>query len=345
MARRANPVKTVGAVALFGAVGLAAAGVVWLAAGSKFIPRPTAEVVGASPSQSVSGVPGTSPTLAALQAALPPSLTGSTPPHLPLDSQGRLAKTHGVREFFDYFLSAEDEMPSKALDALVRHEIAAQLDGTLTQADALDVWQRYTAYRAALAQLAPLSMPAQTGRFNLDATQSALDERDSLASRVLGDWSEPFFGADLRRARYEIARLRITTDTTLTDAQKAARLAALDEILPPEERVIRARVKKQEASIQAIANLQKQGASLDEIRSRVTQELGPEAAERVGQMEQDEDAWRAKYAAYTAERARIDTVGLAPAEYAAQIAQLRQRYFEKPGEAARAASLDEGAGD
>ena len=57
---------------------------------------------------------------------------------LPLEDGGRLARSRAVRDFFDYFLTAQHEVEAHALDAMVRREIAAQLDGTAAQGEALD---------------------------------------------------------------------------------------------------------------------------------------------------------------------------------------------------------------
>ena len=286
------------------------------------------------------------PAVAAAQStlnALPDSLQGSSPPRLPLEAGGHLAHSRAVRDFFDYFLSATSERSAQTLDALVRRYIKIQLEGTPAADEAADAWQRYTAYRTALDQL---PQPAATpgGKLDLDAMQLVLDERSLLASRVLGEWSAPFFGTELQRQRNDLARLRIASDPSLSAADKAARLAALDAALPPAERAMRERVQQQQASIDAIAQMQKQGTSLDAMRAQVTQTLGPQAAGRVVQMEQDEQAWQARYADYAAQRAQIDQLGLAPQDRDAQIAQLRQRFFTRPGDALRAASLDRGAG-
>ncbi|MEQ5843130.1 lipase secretion chaperone [Paraburkholderia acidicola] len=275
--------------------------------------------------------------------ALPDSLQGSSPPRLPFEAGGHLARTRAVRDFFDYFLTASSERSVQALDALVRRYIKIQLDGTPAADEAVDAWQRYTAFRTELDQL---PQPAATpgGKPDLNAMQVVLDERSLLASRVMGEWSVPFFGTELQRQRNDLARLRIASDPSLSAADKAARLAALDTALPPAERALRERVQQQQASIDTIAQMQKQGASLDAMRAQVTQTLGPQAAARVVQMEQDEQAWQARYTDYAAQRAQIDQRGLAPQDRDAQVTQLRQRFFTRPGDALRAASLDRGAG-
>ncbi|MFM0605002.1 lipase secretion chaperone [Paraburkholderia sediminicola] len=287
---------------------------------------------------------------ASMADALPASLDGSSPPHLPTDGHGHLARTRAVRDFFDYFLTTQNEISAATLDALVRRQIAAQLDGTPVADEAVTVWQRYNAYLTALAQVPQNSATqsqnqSQSGaKPDLDALQLSLDQRDALGARLMGEWNEPFFGAESQQQHTDLARLRIASDGSLSSAQKAARLAALDAALPPETRAAHERARQQQAALDAIGHAQKQGASLDTMRAQITQTLGPEAAQRVVQMQQAEDAWQARYADYSSQRAQIDKQDLPPQQRDAQITQLRQQFFTNPSDAMRAASLDRGSG-
>ena len=339
MTRPADAKKTAGTSALLGLAGCAAA--VALCYFNAPGGAPPAGARAAALQQVVRYPPASAP----VSPSLPASLAGSVPPRLPLDAHGHLRKARGVRDFFDYFLTAQNELPAGAVDALVRKHIAAQTE-------ALDVWQRYMAYRQALDRLAPLSVPASasdmsgSNESDLDAMQSLLDGRASLASRTLGaDWNEAFFGTDWRRGRYTIERVRIVRDPALTDAQKASRLQALDETLPAEARGADERGARARATVDTIAKLEQQGMSTEQLRAKATQTLGPQAAERIVKLQQDEDAWRAKYADYAAQRARIDAMGLASADRQAQVEQLHRHVFTNSGEALRAASLDRTAGD
>ncbi|WP_126283568.1 lipase secretion chaperone [Burkholderia stagnalis] len=333
---RAPRWRRAGAVAV---VALVVAGGVWVGRGAALRHD-------AAPARAPALAPGGAAAAAALppdaaSAGLPSSLAGSSAPRLPLDPGGHLAKARAVRDFFDYCLSAQSDLSTAALDALVAREVAAQLDGTVAQVEALDVWHRYRTYLAELAKL-----PAAGGvadKSDIGAVELALDQRASIARRALGEWNEPFFGAEQWRQRYDLARLKIAQDRTLTDAQKAERLAALDQQLPPDARAERQRVAQQQAAIAQIAQLQKSGATPDAMRAQLTQTLGPEVAERVARMQQDDDAWQRRYADYAAQRAQIVALGLTPQERDAEIAALRQRVFTKPGDAVRAASLDRGA--
>ncbi|GLU33210.1 lipase secretion chaperone [Trinickia caryophylli] len=276
-------------------------------------------------------------------AVLPDSFAGTAVPHLPLDARGHLAVDRVVRDFFDYFLTAQHQMPAGALDAAVRRAVAAQLDGTPAQDEALDLWRRYGAYRDALERLAVLQQPAGASGVDLEAARAAFAERAVVASRTLGPaWSEAFFGREWRHAAYAIERLRIMRDGTLNDAQKAARLSVLVETLPPDEREALRRETDAQATIATVASLDAQasGLSTEALRARAAEALGAQAAARIVEMHEAEAAWRARYADYATQRARIDAMPLAPDEREAQRAKLRERTFSDPGERVRAASLD-----
>lgn len=274
---------------------------------------------------------------------LPASLAGTSAPRLPIDGRGHLAHTASVRDFFDYFLTTQNEVSAATLDALVRRQIAAQLDGTAAAGEALSAWQRYTEYRAALDRL-PQTVAAAGEKADLDALQRYVDQRDALAVSLLGEWQEPFFGTESQQQRADLERLRIVSDSSLNSEQKATRLAALDAALPPETRAAHERVRQQQMALESIDQAQKQGGSLDTMRAQITQTLGPEAAERVVQMQQADNAWQARYTDYSNERAQIDQQDLPPQQREAQIAQLRQQFFTNTSDAMRAASLDRDSG-
>lgn len=323
------------------AVALVVAGGVWIGRGVAMRHDAAAPVAPVDAAASAGTLAAAQPVAASAGAGPPTPLAGSSAPRLPLDPGGHLAKVRAVRDFFDYCLTAQSDLNAAALDALVAREVAAQLDGTIAQVEALEVWRRYRVYLAELAKLPGAGAVAD--KSDLATLQLALDQRASIARRVLGEWNEPFFGAEQWRQRYDLARLKIAQDRTLTDAQKAERLAALDQQLPPDARAERQRVAQQQAAIAQIAQLQKSGATPDAMRAQLTQTLGPEVAERVARMQQDDDAWQRRYADYAAQRAQIVALGLTPQERDAEIAALRQRMFTKPGDAVRAASLDRGA--
>lgn len=342
MARLAEATRVVRGATYGVAAALAAAALAWFVQAPSHRPNQSGEQGGASHMQTG---PDTPLAYAGASDPLPRSLAGSSPPRLPVDAHGHLERTRAVRDFFDYFLTAQHEIAPQALDEMVHRQIAAQLEGSPAQPDALDAWQRYAAYRAAVAQLAPLAAQAASDKPDLDAAQTALDAREAIAARTMGPvWTPAFFEAEWQRTRYDLERLRIGRDPSLSAAQKAARLAALDDALPPLLRAVRERERRMQQAVETVAKLERDNASPDALQATVAQRLGADAAARVADMQREDDAWRARYADYAAQRARIVAMGLPAPVRDAQIAQLQQRVFASSSAILRAKSLDQASG-
>jgi lipase chaperone LimK len=172
-----------------------------------------------------------------------------------------------------------------------------------------------------------------------------LAERESIARETLGKaWRDAFFGSEWARAYYDLERMQIAHDIGLTAEQKAARVQALDQMTPLDVRAALERERGAQARMDTIAELESRHLPPDQLRAFAAQAVGAQAAERIVRMRQEEDTWRAKYAAYAGQRAQIEAAGGAPAQREARAAQLRERLFANAGERARAALLDANSG-
>ncbi|MEQ5838929.1 lipase secretion chaperone [Paraburkholderia acidicola] len=275
---------------------------------------------------------------------LPASLQGTTVPRLPIDDRGSLRKTKRVRDFYDYFLTTQNEISPTALDHLVNAQIAVQLENRPGQREAEQLWGRYRAYLTSLDQIqhAPQAQPSGPLVTNLDvdAIQLALDQRTQLADQHLGEWATVFFGDDEQQQRFDLARLRISTDPRLSDADKTRQLAALDQTLPADQQIALQKLKLQQQHMDSLSQIEKQQLSPQEMQAQIAQTLGPAVAQRVAQMAQVDQAWNTSYANYARQRDQILAEGLLPQDRDAQLAQLRQQSFPQDSDARRAAALD-----
>ncbi|BBO60080.1 lipase chaperone [Mycoavidus sp. B2-EB] len=234
---------------------------------------------------------------------LPPSLQGTTiPPLLKEDASQHLQKTSDVRDFFDFLLIAQNELPAEQLNAFALQQITAQLTSASAIQEALDLWQRYQTYRTALGQQASQSSASGT----VDEMLATLNQEQALQQQYLSDVAEVWFAQENKENQTMLERFKIGVDTTLSEAEKKHRLSALG---PPQEN-------------QPV-------------------ELSPEATERIQQTRQAEEAWQTQYADYANQRTQIEiTAGLSNDEKALQIQQLRRRFFSSEAEAARALAFD-----
>jgi len=277
----------------------------------------------------------------AATAALPPTLQGTNAPRLPLDSRGGLARERAVRDFFDYFLTAQGQTSEPGLDALVEGTIRAQVGGKPAEAEATQLWQRYRAYLAALdkppgGDTQPATAPEA---IDFDAIARMLDQRAQLAQQHLGPWADLFFGDESREQRYAMARARILGDASLSAADKESRLHALEQSLPADQREALQRERREDAARQDMQKVLAQGGSPEQMRAAAAQ-FGPEAAERAAQIAGQERDWHHRYADYAAQRKQIDAQGLAPDDRQRQLTMLRQQFFPNPADARRAGAFD-----
>ncbi|WP_169708678.1 lipase secretion chaperone [Trinickia terrae] len=269
------------------------------------------------------------------------ALEGATAPRLPLDAEGHLAHVRGVRDFFDYFLTARSQLSDTALDARVKAAIHTQLARKPAEAEATQLWARYDAYLSALDKLKTndKTEPPAAATLDFDAIARSIDQRAQLASEKLGEWADVFFKDDLAEQRYALARARIMADTSLSAAEKVSRLEALEQSLPAARREALARERRDDAVRQGIQQALQQGDSPEAARAAAAQ-FGPQAAERAAHFAQEERDFRDRYAQYAGQRKQIDAQSLAPEDRERQLTQLRQQYFSDPANARRAAAFD-----
>ena len=229
-------------------------------------------------------------------------------------------------QLFDYFLSATGEKPLDAIRAEIERELERRLkpDGA---AEAKRLLGRYLAYKLDLveveknAQAAGASTHAIRTRFELmqEARRRHFSEREIQA----------MFGASDASDLDAIARIEISQDARLSEAQKRERLAQLDAALPPAVREAREEPLKIMRLEDAAQKMRAQGASEDDIYRMRAAALSPEAAARMAEVDREEREWRTRIGAYLAERDRLlgANAGLSDGERQALLAQLQQARF------------------
>ena len=129
-------------------------------------------------------------------------------------------------------------------------------------------------------------------------------------------------------ARYLVQKRALTQDPNLTENQREQRLAMLEQTLPADIQTARERTNLPARAHAEIAQMREQGASDAEIRERREALLGPQAAQRLEQIDAQRAQWQQRVADYSAERARIlANDGLAPDDRERAIEALRQARF------------------
>ena len=249
------------------------------------------------------------------------SMEGTTPDgDVKQSADGMLVVDAELGHLFDYYLAGLGEKDLAAIRSEIERELERRLKpGPAAQAKRL--LASYLDYKRALVdlelQLKDGGGLAQSARARLEATQK-LRARFFSSTEIAGLFS--FSDAyDLDA----LARIDISLDAKLTDAQRSEKLAALDKKMSPamrEEREAPTRVIRTEESVQ---KMRAQGASDDEVYRVRAAAFSPEGASRLAQLDREESDWKQRIAAYQAERASLQ-----PGAEALQ-QQLRRKYFSE----------------
>lgn len=249
----------------------------------------------------------------------PGSLAGTDPDGaFAADADGNLIVSPELRRAYEYWFAASGEEP----DARIADRIAAEIRTRLrdpAQAAALDMLARFLTYR-------------QRGR------DLAADDDGDLEARVAAvrDLRRDVFGADAAAlfadeealADFALAQRRIATDATLSDADRAARLAQLLADAPEPIRAARAAALAPAELARDEAALRAEAGNADEVQRLREERVGAEAAERLASLDDARAAWRARVDSYRAERSVIDAdPALDAAARASAVAALRARHF------------------
>ncbi|APA68082.1 lipase secretion chaperone [Janthinobacterium sp. 1_2014MBL_MicDiv] len=221
---------------------------------------------------------------------------------------------------FDYYLAGLGEKPLAA----IRNQIEAELDQRLAPVPAREAKRllgAYLDYRQALAgaeQALPAQAdPAMAARARLQAMR-ALRGNYFTAQESAG-----LFGASDAYDDDAVARMTILGDATLDEAQRQAKLAALDQHLSPAQRAARdapLQVTKLDASVQA---LRAQGGGENEVYRLRASTFTPAAAARLAELDREESQWQQRIIAYQAQKASLP----GGAQDATAVQQLRDASF------------------
>lgn len=232
--------------------------------------------------------------------ALPPSLRGSEPDgDLRLDQDGRFVADADAMRFFDYFLTAEGELPDHALHALVHEAIARRLPAAAA-GQASEAFERYLDYRA------------EAARIVADPDQTVADARDRLlrlhAERVA---HVPGLAADPVLFNRAAALHRVMIQPGLDRAVRAARVAEVETALPIPGQDRRPAAQRETHLLQRLhqaeQRLHARGGSAAELRALRADLVGPAAAERLARLDQERARWQQRVLSYQRARAAADS--------------------------------------
>lgn len=274
-------------------------------------------------------VPGPMPTLAA-------SLRGTEIDcPLQVDKNGQLVLTIGIRNCFDYFLSSLGEKTEAQLITDIRQYLTTTLPSTALPY-ALKLLDQYIAYRHAQTQPS-MQVKTQTP----DSLQAIVLSLKSLRLKFFTPVeSEVFFGNEEAYDQYNINVMRINADKSLSEDQKAKKIAALMDQMPP-SLAESMRPLMQYAELQKLTKeIQARGGSAEELRAMRESLVGPEAADRLGKLDVENANWQQQLNSYLKAREQIKSSVSDEVNRQQAITTLRNQSFSAPEDRIRAQTYE-----
>lgn len=259
--------------------------------------------------------------------ALPPSLAGTeVDGELRTDADGNLLVSNDVRRVFDYFLTLHGEESLPVIVARLNAYFAQRLPG-VAAAQARQLLTAYLEYQQSLAGIDVT--PVEGGEVDISAVRERFAAEKALREKFLPRAAaDTFFSEDDAFNHYSVTRHELLQQKDLTPTERARRLAALDDALPP---ALQASVRgaAQVVNLQVLTEAwRERGGTAAELRQIRENLLDSAAADRLEALDAERAAWEARMAVWREERARLlASTGLADADRQAQIAQSRSQHF------------------
>ncbi|MYM26066.1 lipase chaperone [Duganella sp. FT135W] len=219
-----------------------------------------------------------------------------------VNADGQLVVNAELAYLFDYYLAGLGERPLEAIRTEIIRELERRLQpGPAAQARRLlDAW---LAYKRALVDV-ERGLPAQA-----DPVLCARQRLTAMQQLRGAYFSQPeiagLFGDSDAYDLDAISRLEISSDASLTDAQRKQKLAALDARLPQqarEEKEAPTRVLRLEESVTAA---RARGADDNEVYRLRSAAISPAAAARLADVDREEADWQRRISSYQSQRRQL----------------------------------------
>ena len=266
---------------------------------------------------------------------LPASLAGTSVPDgwARTDRLGNLVPTPHLRQLFEYFLSALGEESLQQLVARIQTALSALEEPARSQA--LATLGNYLEYKLAVSELE--QSYGEMAVLGAGEMQRRMAEIHALRRTWLdADTADAFFADDEAVDRFQIEKLRIASDDSLTDEQKAEALSQAESSLPEPIRKAREETRRFADYEQMRQDLAGDPRALEAWRREA---FGDAAADRLARLEEEQKDWDRRWQVYSQERDRLLSSGLAEPERLEALERLRDSHFDET-ERIRAQALD-----
>jgi len=262
---------------------------------------------------------------------------------LKVDASGNLVVDLEVKDFFDYFLNTVGEVSPEVAVFEMQQLAASHLPPEAVN-QAMKILGDYLAYKEQAMEL--MSQPMlpkdqQTATYQLDTLEQTFQTMKALRRQTMSpDAVDAFFSMEEAYGEYTLASIRVQSDESLTESEKAELVSFHREKLPPairrtEDHVV-ADAEKHLVIHQAISSGSEETLKQQLVDNAYSEE---EAAEIIAYQSQQQ-AFDQRYKVYLAERRQMLSAGLSDQDQTEQLNSLRSQHFSNEKELTQAKVRD-----
>jgi len=223
---------------------------------------------------------------------LPASLQGiDTKIQLSVDSLGALVVNQALRDMFEVYLSALGEEDLETILVRIQKNLNEQLNGQALD-QALALLENYVDYRKELVEIQAYINEKSDLISQTDLFQIRQEKIKTLRDKYFDDTTyQAFFSQEDQYDHFLFSQLSINQNSDLSSQEKQLQLASLEAGLPNEVIQVRKSATQYGEVHYEVAELQKNGASSEQVYQARSQQLGDEAASALAELDEKRNAW------------------------------------------------------
>lgn len=255
-----------------------------------------------------------------------------------LDASNRLLVNEQTRNCFEYFITQFGEKNLQQIQQDFKAYIRQNhKEPGLSQI--LDLWDRYIQYRQGLGQLAA---PAGLNQEDPAYYRSIYNTTQNLRQQYFSKYEiEGLFGTEDTYHEYTLDRMSVLADKSLTETEKAQKLKALFQQLPQDWQENLEQLNKLEDLRKLTADIKARGGTAADIRQMRLNLLGPEATQRLEQLDGERASWKSSVTTYLNARDSIMQSSMSDSAKQQAVQKLRQQHFQQPNQQLRVETFEQ----
>ncbi|UUS61121.1 MULTISPECIES: lipase secretion chaperone [unclassified Acinetobacter] len=241
-----------------------------------------------------------------------------------MDGSNRLIVNEQTRNCFEYFITQYGE---KSIDQIKKDfkTYIAQGHKEPALSQIYDLWDRYMKYREQLGNLQPPSDDKESPQYYRSIYSSTQD----LRKQFFSDYEiEGLFGKENTYHEYTLKRMEVVNDKKLSESEKAKKLKALFDELPEDWKENLEQINKLEDLRKLTADIKARGGSSEEIHQMRLNLVGPEATQRLENLDNQRSSWKSSVNQYLTERDSIVKSNMSDSTKQQAVQQLRNQHFK-----------------